>query len=238
MVLTYLQFHLLFLLPPLSVLAVSTVVRPRLERRRLHLGGLVVILALALLYTVPWDSYLIGRGVWFYGDGRVALRFLRVPLGEYLFMIVQSVVVALWLFQLDAPTATADMTTRDRLFGLAGGAALTLAGLAGLTGDATFYLGAILAWAGPVFALQWAVGWRYLLAVRRYVGLAAGLPVLYLCIADRVAIGMGIWTISDRFTTGVDILGLPVEEATFFLVTTLFVVQGLVLLPWVVDRWA
>jgi hypothetical protein len=32
------------------------------------------------------------------------------------------------------------------------------------------------------------------------------------------------------------VAGLPVEEATFFLVTNLFVVQGLVLFQWVLDR--
>jgi hypothetical protein len=43
--------------------------------------------------------------------------------------------------------------------------------------------------------------------------------------------------ISDRYTTGLGLPGLPVEEMTFFLTTNLFVVQGLVLLPWVVRRW-
>ena len=46
--------------------------------------------------------------------------------------------------------------------------------------------------------------------------------------------------LSGRYTTGLVVpgLGLPVEEALFFLLTNLFVVQGLVLWEWVVRRWA
>jgi lycopene cyclase domain-containing protein len=98
-------------------------------------------------------------------------------------------------------------------------------------------MGAILTWAGPVFALQWAVGWRYLLAVRRRVAAGIGVPTAYLCGADWVAIRNGIWPISSEHTTGLALAGLPVEEATFFLLTTAFVVQGLVLLRWVMARW-
>jgi lycopene cyclase domain-containing protein len=64
-------------------------------------------------------------------------------------------------------------------------------------------------------------------------------PTLYLWIVDRVAIGLGVWTLSDRHTTGlaVPLLGLPVEEALCFFLTSLFVVQGLVLYAWLLDRW-
>ncbi len=55
--------------------------------------------------------------------------------------------------------------------------------------------------------------------------------------ADWVAIRAGVWSLSARYTTGVELAGLPVEEALFFLVTNAFVVQGLVLLEWVIERW-
>ena len=194
-------------------------------------------MALALLYTTPWDNYLIAEGVWTYGDGRVAGRVWLAPLGEYLFILLQPVVAAFWLFHLQAPTVEVGMSRRDRLAGIGAGVLVAAAGVALLASEATFYLGAILAWGGPVLALQWAVGWRYLVAVRRHVTLAVGVPTLYLWVADWVAIGQGVWTISDRYTTGLGLFGLPVEEMTFFLITNLFVIQGLVLLPWVVRRW-
>jgi lycopene cyclase domain-containing protein len=98
-------------------------------------------------------------------------------------------------------------------------------------------MGAILAWGGPVLALQWAVGWPFLLACWRLVIVATLVPATYFATADRIAIDAGIWRISSDLTTGLTVGGLPIEEGAFFLVTTLFVVQGLVLYPWVIERW-
>jgi lycopene cyclase domain-containing protein len=131
----------------------------------------------------------------------------------------------------------ASVTLRQRLVGVAAGGAVLLVGIACLRDAPTFYLGAILAWAGPVLALQWGFGWPVLWATRRTLALGVGVPTLYLWAADWVAIDVGVWVISETYTTGVTLFGLPVEEATFFLVTNLFVVQGLFLFLWVLDRW-
>jgi lycopene cyclase domain-containing protein len=49
--------------------------------------------------------------------------------------------------------------------------------------------------------------------------LAALLPVfLAFNLWDWVAIGRGHWTYSPRYTTGIHLLGLPLEELVFFLV--------------------
>ena len=67
--------------------------------------------------------------------------------------------------------------------------------------------------------------------------LATVVPVsLYLWVADRVAIGLGIWDITDATRTGLELFGLPVEEALFFVVTNLLVAQGLVMFEQVVPR--
>jgi lycopene cyclase domain-containing protein len=199
-----------------------------------------VIVTLALAYTVPWDNYLIERGVWWYGDGVVTGRILAMPLGEYLFVVLQSVLVGAWAVERDGPVdAAVGHTWRDRLLGVAGGVVVAALGIVFLLGSPPlFYAGAIIAWGGPVLALQWGVGWRYLYAVRRRVAVLVAVPVLYLSTIDRLAIGWGLWTISPEFSTGLSVLGLPIEEGAFFLVTTLFVVQGLVLLKWVIARWA
>ena len=56
------------------------------------------------------------------------------------------------------------------------------------------------------------------------------LPVaLWLCVADRLALADGIWVIAPESSTGVLLLGLPLEEALFFLLTCLLVTDGLVL---------
>ena len=90
------------------------------------------------------------------------------------------------------------------------------------------YLGLLLLWAGPPLALQRAVAGD-LLRASRWDRLVVGAPVvLWLCLADRLAIGAGTWSIAADASTGV-LLGLPVEEALFFCLTGLLVADGLLL---------
>jgi lycopene cyclase domain-containing protein len=102
--------------------------------------------------------------------------------------------------------------------------------------QSTLYLGAILLWAGPVLALQWGFGWSYLWTVRRTVAIALLVPTLYLAFIDRIAIGLGLWSISPTYTVGITLFGLPIEEALFFLLTNVFIVQAVVLYMWLLDR--
>jgi len=235
---TYLQFHAVFVVPPLAALLLLARGRPRVLWRRALAVGVPVLAALALVYTTPWDNHLIAEGVWWYGDGAVAARLWLAPLEEYLFILLQPVVTALWLSRLAAPAGEAILVSRfDRAVGAVAAAAVGLVGVAMLALEATFYMGAILAWGAPILAIQWAFGWPYLWHARRTVALGTLVPTAYFAAADLVAIELGVWTISKRFTTGLTVGGLPVEEATFFLVTNLFVVQGLVLLRWVMRRW-
>jgi lycopene cyclase domain-containing protein len=95
--LTYLQFHAALVLPAVAaLLAAAAVSRPRAGGRTVwavgghrYWVGVAVVTAVAVGYTAPWDSYLIARGVWRYGEGRTALRLGRAPVGEYLFFVLQ-----------------------------------------------------------------------------------------------------------------------------------------------------
>lgn len=237
-VVTYLGFHAVFVVPPALGLAVPALSAPTRSDFDVPVGGLAAIVALALLYTTPWDNYLIERGVWHYGEDVVAGTFWHAPLGEYLFIALQPLVTALWLARVHDGGAPGPVATaRDRLGGALAGVAVGVVGAALLTADATYYLGAILLWAAPVLALQWAVGWPYLWDHGRTVAVAVAVPTVYFWLADRIALWQGLWVVSDQYTVGVDVFGLPVEEALFFLVTNLFIVQGLVLYEWVVERW-
>jgi lycopene beta-cyclase len=111
----------------------------------------------------------------------------------------------------------------------AGALATAAVGLLLLPTDPGTYLGLILVWAAPVLALQWAFGADLLLARGRLFVAAVALPTIWLWIADRIAIGRSIWWIAPELTLGWRPLGLPVEEAVFFLVTNLLVVGGLLL---------
>ncbi|HSJ32356.1 MAG TPA: lycopene cyclase domain-containing protein [Longimicrobiales bacterium] len=240
---TYLQFHLVFIVPPLLALLYAvrdarTVLGPRAR------WVLPVMAVVALLYTTPWDNYLVYRGVWWYGADRVLGTIGWVPVEEYLFFVLQPLLTGAWTYYVlvRRPPADAsfehapDLTARapDLLARLGSvrmlGASIYLLiagiGVFALTVERGLYLGLILAWAAPVLAAQWPFIARGVTAAPGRFAAAVAVPTVYLWIADRVAIGAGIWSISPRYTTGVHIAGLPLEEAAFFLVTNLLVVQG------------
>lgn len=96
---TYGQFLLLFLGPPLLLVLM-------LARRVLTRDTWLALLALmliALVYTTPWDNYLVIRGVWSFDDDRIlGIFFWRVPLEEYLFYLLQVLITGLftvWLLR-------------------------------------------------------------------------------------------------------------------------------------------
>lgn len=230
---TYSLFHLIFILPAILWLAYQ---QPQplagVGGRKAGLA-LLLIATVAFIYTTPWDNYLIWRNVWFYGRDRVLGTIGYVPLEEYLFFVLQPILTGLWLYRLlgnvQEPTEPKSSLWAN-VSGALVWAGLSFAGAWLLQRDFGVYLGLILVWAGPILALQWLVGGAQLWA-RKGLWLTATLvPTLYLWICDRIAIGQGIWHISEVYTTGLHLLGLPIEEATFFLVTNFLVVQGLLLL--------
>ncbi|MFD1570880.1 lycopene cyclase domain-containing protein [Halorubrum laminariae] len=235
--LTYLQFHLVFSLP---LIAVLWRVAPRYTgvRRRRAAAGIAVLVAIAYAYTTPWIHHMIRRGAWSYAGGAVLVRALSIPLGEYLFFAIQTVAVALACHRLgfDPAYREGDFDRLPRAVGVAVGLALVPLGLwlVGV-GDRFLYLGGLLAWVGPVFALQWGVGGGYLVRTSRVWLPATLLPAAYFWVTDRIAIGVGTWRISTEFTTGVAVFGLPIEEMAFFVAAGLMTVNGIVLFEWALD---
>lgn len=231
---SYLSFHLLFILPPIALMGAT------LPRSLDEMGGwrarwaLPLISMIALVYTTPWDNYLVAREVWWYGPNRVLETIGFVPVEEYLFFVLQPVLTGLFLFQYlarknpspqSAPSASAWVG-----FGLF--AVLSVVGLGLIVRDWThgLYLGLVLAWASPLLAGMWLYDGNTLWAYRTPLLYTVGIPTVYLWIADATAISSGVWTISSTFTIGIAPFGLPLEEATFFLVTNFLVVKGILLL--------
>ncbi|AGB30275.1 lycopene cyclase domain protein [Natrinema pellirubrum DSM 15624] len=234
---TYFGIHLAFLLPPILILGWLAIRRDRAWWGVRPLSGLGIMIALAVVYTTPFTNRLIPVGVWWYGDGAVLATVWYTPIEEYIFFVLQPILTALWLFQV-GPTADRSLAIPriHRLLGVAGGLAIAVIGWALLDTTATYYLGWLLLWVGPVLALQWGFGSTYLWTVRRPLLVAIAVPTLYLWLVDRIAIELGVWVISDAYTTGYALFGLPIEEALFFLVTNLFVVQGITMYVWLLDR--
>ena len=92
------------------------------------------------------------------------------------------------------------------------------------------YLGLELGWMLPPIILQLAVGADVLWHQRRLVAPALLPPMLYLVVADALAIGSGTWTIAPAQSTGVMLGGvLPLEELIFFGLTNVLIVFGMML---------
>ncbi len=92
------------------------------------------------------------------------------------------------------------------------------------------YLGMLLPWALPVVLVQWLAGHA---ALRRRLALlltATGMATVYLVLSDGVALREGIWHIHPDRIIGVYLGNVPFEEALFFLLTNLMVVQSVILL--------
>lgn len=242
---TYFGFLLRFVLVPLIVLLVVAAYdgvggrrRPRRLRNVPGWAAVVLHVIVAVAYTTPWDNYLVATRVWWY-DPRLVTGILLgwVPLEEYTFFVVQTLLAGAWFLFLARRQPAADdghpLRNDLRWYALLPVLVIWLGAVIGLAVSWTpgTYLALQLVWALPPIALQLAFGadilWRY----RRLVGLAVLVPTVYLGAADALAITAGIWTIDPQQTVGVLIGGaLPLEEMAFFLLTNTLVVFGVTLL--------
>ncbi len=228
---SYLLFLAVFVALPALILATLVARSGSPKRRYLYVAGLALI---ALLYATPWDNYLVWKEIWFYGADRVIGTIGYVPIEEYLFFIVQTIMTGLWTLLIVRrwiPTRHADLEDVRRPYfeGVVYVLYLALGAAAFLTQGGT-YFALIAVWSAPICVFQWFWSPRYLAANRKLLAAAIIPPSVYLGVADWYAIRSGIWYITDSTRTGIELGGLPFEEALFFLVTNIMVVQGLVLL--------
>ena len=142
--LTYLQFHLAFTLPVLVALAL-------LQRRtREPWWPLGVLVGVAFVYTTPWDNYLVARAIWTYPPEAVLATVGYVPVEEYAFFVIQTVITGLWtrLLQARWPVRVQpEADLRVRAIGASVFGVLALLGVACLVGlvDPLAQLGTIIA---------------------------------------------------------------------------------------------
>ena len=192
--------------------------------------AVLLLVAVALVWTAPWDEHLVRTGVWSYGPDRVLATVGSVPVEEYAFVVLLVVLVASWGTRIGLLDASLAAPSGSRALGAAGWLAVALLGaLLIAVGGQARYLGLLLVWAAPPLALQHAVAGDLLHSRRAARALLAAPVALWLCAADRLALADGVWTISPASSTGLHVMGLPLEEALFFLLTTTLVADGLLL---------
>ena len=198
---------------------------------------LLVHVGLALVYTTPWDNYLVATSVWWYEPAKVTGIVLGyVPIEEYTFFLVQPVLTGLWLlFWLRRQPERVEQGWENGRFRtvsllILGVLWLGMVWILLIGWQPGTYLALILAWALLPIMLQVGFGGDILWRHRRVVLLGL-LPItLFLAAADTLAIHDGIWTIDPAQTLNWLIGGiLPFEEFLFFLITNVLVVFGMTL---------
>jgi lycopene cyclase domain-containing protein len=211
----------------------STVAKPDWKP---YLAILVHVL-LALIYTSPWDNYLVASGVWWYNPELVTgITLGWVPIEEYTFFILQTLLTGLWgLYLLRGSTVQSPVYKARSgvrfwasllvlLFWIGSVFMLILDWMPGR------YLALILSWALLPILLQVVFGADLLLAEWKRVIMVVMVPTLYLWWVDALAIASGTWTIDPAQTTGVKWGVLPLEEFLFFFMTNLMIAFGLTLM--------
>ncbi len=249
---TYFGFLLLFLALPLLALGLQTWFEAHHGEHllvgrtgRVAAAALLVHVTLALAYTTPWDNYLVATRVWWYNPARVlGLTLGWVPLEEYLFFVLQTLLAGLLLFALARrlPPGAFTRAGPGRVASVCTVAGLWLASvlILALGWKPGTYLGLELAWALPPIGLQLAAGADILWRHRRSVFATLVALTLYLGLADSTAIGAGVWTIDPAQSLNLLVARvLPIEEVIFFLLTNVVVIFGLTLAlaPETWERW-
>jgi len=194
-------------------------------------------IVIAVIWTTPWDNYLVATNVWWYDTELVTgIVFGYVPIEEYTFFVVQPIMTGLLLLLLMRRMPLAPQVdvhpNRARVIGLnvigviwLGSIVLLLFGV-----DAGTYLGLELVWALPPVMLQLAFGADILWRHRRMIVVTIVMTTVYLALADALAIESGTWTIDPEQSFEIYLGGvLPIEELIFFLLTNTLVVLGITL---------
>jgi lycopene beta-cyclase len=241
---TYFGFLTIFLVLPLGAILLLTWKDIRRGRRLPAIldtwpAWMAVMLhvVIAVIYTTPWDNYLVATGVWYYPLERVTgLNLGWVPIEEYTFFVLQSLLTGFWLLFLAKRIRLPDNPVLPRT-GLRIGVILFLsvfliAGILILVSgyNQGTYTALILVWALPPIMIQVGWGGQILWQYRRLVLTTLISVTLYLAVTDSLAIGLGIWTIDPNQSFNWFIFGLlPVEEFIFFVVTNTLLTFGITL---------
>ena len=101
---TYFGFLLRFLVLPIVIFLAITYwdnknnrPTPGFQNGRAVWIAILVHVILAVVYTTPWDNYLVATGVWYYNPALVTgIVFGYVPIEEYTFFIVETILSGLW----------------------------------------------------------------------------------------------------------------------------------------------
>lgn len=240
---TYFGFLLRFLVTPILLLLFITwrekdQPTPNFVKRMIWTSILVHVF-LAVVYTTPWDNYLVATGVWYYNPELVTgIVFGYVPLEEYTFFVLETIMAGLWWWFLARrltlpkredfkPSASFRWTVFVILFVIW----VVFTYLFFFSAEGWNYLSIIFFWALPAIFPQILFGADILWHHRKLVFLTIFIPGVYLSLMDIVALSDTTWSISQSETTGMLFFGiLPLEEVVFFFITNVLIGFGMTLM--------
>ena len=207
-----------------------------------------ILIMVAVIYTTPWDNYLVATGVWWYNPELVTgFTIGWVPIEEYTFFVVQTIMTGLLVMvlarrvppvqTLDAHQSRSIRIVASSVLGFVWIVCSIILIMSFISPDQWkpwTYFGLETAWGLFPILIQMMVGADILWSHRRIVLPAILIPSIYLSLADTIAIGEGTWVINPEQSLPILLGGvLPIEEAIFFTITNTLVVLGMTLaLAW------
>ncbi|EKG11672.1 Squalene/phytoene synthase [Macrophomina phaseolina MS6] len=241
----YALVHIKYTIPP--AVALTVLYRPLLTR--LDLYKIVFLVTIAVVSTIPWDSYLIRTRVWTYpAHVIVGPKLFDIPAEEIFFFVIQTYNTSLLYLLLSKPVffpaylrcegvngeASHKKDSAWRKCQRAGQAVLALGIALSLRmvqlGGRGTYIGLIMLWAFPFLLLLWSLAYQFILGIPTSSSMwPIAIPTLYLWIVDTLALRRGTWVIETGTKLGFHLWpGLEIEEALFFLTTNTLIVFGLI----------
>lgn len=229
--------HLKYTIPP--AIALTLLYHPLLSRTDVY--KIAFLISIAVVSTLPWDSYLIRNNIWAYPpDVIIGPTLFSIPAEEVFFFIIQTYNTTLIYLILNKPIFHPNYMSSAKPQKSSGfqwnagqvilaGSVIVGAGLIWRGNEGT-YLGLIIAWAGPFALLLWSLSSQFLIALPlSSTAVPIALPTLYLWLVDTLALKRGTWVIGSGTKLGIHLWdGLEIEEAFFFLATNVLIVFGLV----------
>jgi len=198
---------------------------------------------IAVTYTTPWDNYLVATDVWYYNPNLVTgIVFGYVPIEEYTFFVVETILAGLWWWFLarrfdfaNAPLSAEEFKPNKQLVQASSGVLIVIWMIFTYLfffGDEKWtYLSIILFWALPAILPQLLFGADIIWHHRKLVFWVIVVPGTYLSLMDIFALSDTTWSISKSQTTGILFFGiLPIEEVLFFFITNVLITFGITLL--------
>lgn len=200
--------------------------------------GIGIHVLLAILYTTPWDNYLVATSVWYYNPELVTGVIIGyVPIEEYTFFVVETILAGLWWWLLArrfAPPTVEFKSNKKIVYASACilvSIWLVFTYLFFFGNPKWTYISITIFWALPAILPQLLFGADILWHYRKLVFWAILVPGMYLSLIDIVALQETTWSISLTQTTCILFFGvLPLEEVVFFFTTNILITFGLTLL--------